>query len=667
MSGRTETVVQLPKLNLRASFQPSTFDDEKRTVEVVFSTGARVLRGFWNRYYEELSLDPKHVRLERLNAGAPVLDTHSSYELRDVIGVVERAWIKDGEGRALIRFSEREEVAPIIADVKAGILRNISVGYAVHRFEQVEGGDEEIPVYRAVDWEPHEISLVPIPADAAAQVRSEQQQPTINCVFVTRGVAAQRGETMDPKEKEGGQRAEDTRVADDAAKRAAEAAREEGVRLERQRQADIRSAVRALPEAEREKFAQELIEKGATVEEARAKVLDKLAGAQTEIRNTVRIETEEDERDKWVRGAEAWLLQKAGVAPLVAKHTGQRAADPGEFRGLSLLDLARESLARSGVNVRGMDKMAIAGMALVRGGYITQSTSDFAVVLENVMHKTLQAAYATQQDTWSRFCKRGTVSDFRPHPRYRMGLFGKLDKLTENGEFKNKAISDAEKAVIQAGTVGNIINLSRQMIVNDDMGAFSDLATKLGRAARLSVEIDVYDMLKSNGGMGPILSDGKTLFHVDHGNIASTAGAPSVATFDNVRVTMAQQKDPWGNEFLDLRPAVWLGPLGLDGEARVVNDAQYDPDTANKLQRPNKSRGIFADIVGTPRLSGAAWFAFADPNVAPVLEVAFLDGQETPVLESQEGWRIDGIEWRVRFDYGVAGVDFRGAVRNAGQ
>ena len=114
------------------------------------------------------------------------------------------------------------------------------------------------------------------------------------------------------------------------------------------------------------------------------------------------------------------------------------------------------------------------------------------------------------------------------------------------------------------------------------------------------------------------------------------------------------------------RPAIWLGPIALGGSARVTNDAQYDPDTANKLQRPNMVRGLVRDVVDTPRLTGTAHYMFADPSVSPVIEVAFLEGQQEPVLEMQEGFRTDGVEWKVRYDYGVGAVGHLGAVKNNG-
>lgn len=169
--------IDLPPLSLRAAV--SSVDDEARTVELVFSTGAAVDRMDWwtgQRYIETLSLDPKHVRLERLNAGAPLLDAHSAYSITDQIGAVEpnSAKIVKKEGRATVRFSRREAVEAIWQDVKDGILRNVSVGYRVHTFEETKGKDGAIPTRLATDWEPYELSLVPMPADTGARVRAAQ-------------------------------------------------------------------------------------------------------------------------------------------------------------------------------------------------------------------------------------------------------------------------------------------------------------------------------------------------------------------------------------------------------------------------------------------------------------------------------------------------------------
>jgi ATP-dependent protease ClpP protease subunit len=371
-----------------------------------------------------------------------------------------------------------------------------------------------------------------------------------------------------------------------------------------------------------------------------------------------RVLTIEDERDKFRSAMTQALLARASVA--IDKTGPVRADGSNPYRGRRLLAIAETCLIQAGRRVDGMDPREIVAAAF------TQSTSDFPILLENVMHKTLLSAYALQPDTWTRFCARGSVSDFRPHKRYRTGSLGNLDAKNELGEYKNKTIPDGERASIAAGTKGNIINISRETIINDDLSAFTGLSLDIGRAAKRTVEADVYATLALNAGLGPLLEDGKTLFHADHGNIAAAPGAPSVATFEAARVQLASQKDVSGNDFLDLTPDVWLGPAGISGQAKVVINSTYDPDANNKLQRANVAASMVRDIVDTPRLAGTAWYMFADPNIARVLEVAFLDGNDVPYLELETAFNTDGARWKVRLDYGVAGIDYRGAVRNAG-
>lgn len=165
----------LPSLDLRASV--ATVDAERRTAELIFTTGAAVERVEWysgKRYLEVLSLDPKHVRLARLNSGAPLLDTHSRYSVHNIIGAVvpDSARVQKSGGVATVQFSRRPELEPIFQDVRDGIIRFVSVGYHVHKFLEGQGKDQQIPTRTAVDWEPFEVSMVAMPADPGAQVRA---------------------------------------------------------------------------------------------------------------------------------------------------------------------------------------------------------------------------------------------------------------------------------------------------------------------------------------------------------------------------------------------------------------------------------------------------------------------------------------------------------------
>lgn len=469
------------------------------------------------------------------------------------------------------------------------------------------------------------VSAVPAPASAAAvstlAAAAAQQEATMP-------------ETVTPK------------AATPAEILAADLARRDGIR------AEFKPFAKAEWSADLLKTCED--DPDCTAQAAAQKILAKLA-ADVQPVGAAHVETVEDEADKRRDAIVASLMVRAGVADKTTRATAQASI----YRGHKLLDLAKASLTRAGIKHDRMDQMQIVGAAF------TQSTSDFPILLENVMHKALQNAYAVAADTWSRFCATGSVSDFRAHNRYRTGSLGNLDPLNELGEFVNKTIPDGEKSSITAGTKGNIINLSRQAIINDDLGAFIGLAANLGRAARRTIEADVYALLALNAGLGPVMSDGKTLFHADHGNIGVGA-ALSVAGLDADRVKMASQTDVGGNDFLDLRPSVLLVPLALGGQARQVVGAEYDDDSQKNQRKPNIVRDLFDDIVDTPRMTGTRRYLFANPSDAPVLEVAFLDGKTEPYLESEAGFSVDGTRWKVRHDYGVGAIDYRGAVTNAG-
>ena len=166
----------------------------------MWTTGASVRRYSWldgEEYDEVLSLDEGAVRLERLNLGAPFLDTHCSYALENVIGsiVPESARIEGGKGLATVKLSQSERAADTVRDIKDGVIRNISVGYWIHKVVKTEGTDAKIARWDVVDWEPLEVSAVPIPADPGSQVRSETANDgsgpaTRSCTFVTKSPAA---------------------------------------------------------------------------------------------------------------------------------------------------------------------------------------------------------------------------------------------------------------------------------------------------------------------------------------------------------------------------------------------------------------------------------------------------------------------------------------------
>lgn len=643
-----------------------SIDAAKRTVDVVWTTGAKVLRSSWfdGPFYEELSLDPAHVRLGRLNNGAPFLANHDGYDVARTLGVVESARLEGAQGVATVRFARAEddpEADKVFRKIADGIIQNVSVGYRVHKTEKIEGGDSQIPTFRVVDWEPFEISAVAMGADDGAGFRALE----LNDVQITRTTRG--ASTMTEEEKRAAAELELRKQAE-----ALKAAAETAARQERERMLGIRAAVRAAKLGE--DLAEKLVNEGVSLDSARATVLEEMARRSDELPPSptghLGVTGGTDAGEKFARAAVSALLlatvptlvraaKKAGVAEFAEVDEG-----PNEMRKHSISDIAREALELQGVKTRGMSRETLAGRAFTTRAGPYAGTADFPTLLENVMGKILLGAYATTPDTWSRVCKVESVSDFRTSPRYRSGSLSVLDSLTENGEFKNKAIPDGAKLTISTATKGNIVAVSRQLLINDDMGALSDLLTKMGRAARLSIEVDFYALLAQNGGLGPTVG-ANPFFHSTNGNVNATGSAISVAGIDADRVVMLAQKDAQANEYLDVRPEILLVPSSLEAAARVINTSTFDHDST-KLQRPNPMQNLFRDVIGTPRLTGTRRYLFANPDLIPAFVVAFLNGQQSPTLESDLGWRVDGTEMKVRLDYLVQAFDVKGALTNAG-
>lgn len=180
----TPSVRTLPMQLRRGELKAVNAD--ARTMDVVWTTGASVDRIEWVGwdtpvpYVEELLVSERSVNLERMNAGAPVLDSHSTWSTRSQVAVVERAWVENGLGFATVRFPTAgvdEASDRLFALASEKIVRNISVGYSIDQVRVVKPEKRDEKERRIVErWTPHEISFVTVPADPGAQVRAMEQR-----------------------------------------------------------------------------------------------------------------------------------------------------------------------------------------------------------------------------------------------------------------------------------------------------------------------------------------------------------------------------------------------------------------------------------------------------------------------------------------------------------
>lgn len=697
--------IKIPGNQIRAALMPESYNSEKNTVEVTWTTGARVKRWSWDGpFHEELSVNPRHIRMERLRAGAPVLNHHgtgglfSSGGLRDIMGVVEKASIKDGKGVATLRLSNRPDVADLVDDIKSGIIRNVSVGYAVHEFEELdEEAEDGSPVLRAIDWEPMEISFVGMPADMHSQVRDaksagEMFEATVKTREAsTMKIKKQKGrasadesadvagnggeheenQNSEPKnssdespsaepgealggeqggsgyassgDSEGGEKSKPKPAVPSPVPGSVlteDHKQREAQQREVTRQSEIRRAVRAA--GLDEGFADELVESLVSADSARQRIfreLEKMTGSAT--RNS-RVEVNDvDQQTRRRDAAVRALLHRYDPSKYQMKD-GDR-----EFRQGSLIDLARHYLHLSGVrDAYSMSRSELAKRALL-------TTSDFPELLAQTGSRTLLDAYNEVPSTFMPFTADRNVSDFRNITSMEMGNGGKLEAVGEHGEYKRTSMVESAESY-KLGKFGLIVGRTWELIVNDDIGAFTQIPARLGRRAREKENEVFWSLVLGN----PVMADGIPLFHASHGNLGAT-GAITPTTLGEGRTALRLQTDLDG-EITNMQPKYLVVPAALEFAAESVV-APIAPALTTSV---NPFAGKLAPVV-EPRIdavSATRWYLFADKNQGPMAERARLDGKG-PEFFTREGFEVDGIETKIRYVFGMKILSHRGFYR----
>jgi hypothetical protein len=672
--------IDLPPLMRAADILPSSIDREARTIEVVWSTGARVRRHpfFSDPFDEELAMDPQSVRLDRLNGGAPLLKVHDASALDSVIGSVVpgSARIENGRGLARVRFSEREDAETVWRDVEAGHIRAVSIGYQVHRFEVTrQAGAPEL--WRAVDWTPFEISAVPIGADPAAGFRSQDTAgtPLTPCLIERSDFTEGRVETapitptpihastlqrkepvpMDETETTDiatveGTGAEATRTLDKTTPAPdVEAIATRARDTERERVATIYDLAGRL--SLDRSFAEDLVKRGVAINAARTAILDKVAAEADKVRVASQVSVPLGGRDERVTRRDAVanaLLHR--YAPTLFPLT-----DPArEYRGMTLLELAREQLSSAGVNVRGLSRDEIATRAL-------HSTSDFPEILSAVTNKTLRQAYEVYPRTFMPFCRQVLATDFKAMNRVQIGEAPQLLKVDEGGEFKRGTIAESKESY-RIETYGRVVAITRQVLINDDLDAFTRIPAMYGTAIATLESDVVWGVVTANANM----ADGVALFHATHKNLASPASALSVAAIGDGRTAMAKQTGIDKKTVLNVRPAYVLVPAALELTAEQIIAQNLVPAKTGDVV-PQSIRTLTP--IAEPRLdtaSATAWYLAANPAQIDTIEYAYLEGQQGAYIETRNGFDVDGVEIKCRLDFGAKAIDWRGLYRNPG-
>jgi hypothetical protein len=671
----------MPIVAQRALAAPATVDRAARTVEVVWSTGARA-RNFvpaLGLITEELEMSPNAVRMEALRSGqAPVLNTHRRGDARDVLGRVTAARLERGRGYATLQFSTAADVEPVWQRIADGTLRAVSVGYRVHRYEPRPDAATGETVHRAVDWEPFEISVVPVPVDRDAAVRGEalrgapavaiepalpdEDPPMPETTPETPAAppaAPPSGAPSTPPQENtvttttSAAAPEPTRAATSDL----DTVRAEAQRAERERIAGIDAAIeaaRALVPADRiPPIRTEAVERGWSADQVRRALFDLLVTTAPKPSVPARPETGPGHDDPAVLiDAMAEALAARSMPGYQPQGNGRHA----EFMGWRPSDMIGELLRARGQRSVPRNPTLLAERAF-------HTSSDFPALLSAAANKMLLAAYQPAQPTYRQIFLRRDFRDFKPHRHLRVGDFPTLLPLLENGEIQAGTMSESQEIVLLQ-TFARRIRVTRPMLVNDDLGAFTDFAAAIGRRVADFENATAYGLLNSANGDGPTLTTGNAAVFGTGAARANKAGAGSALDLGGLatgRAAIMRQKT------LDGLPiAIGSSMRLLVGPNQELAARQL---TVSVAATQTSNANVFAGFVQPlvePLIQNNRWYLFSDPLSAPVYVYGYLNGAEGPQVTTGPVSGVDGVEVSVIFDFGVGAIDWRGAWFNPG-
>ncbi|GGB26828.1 hypothetical protein GCM10011380_15490 [Sphingomonas metalli] len=687
-----ERLVSAPQRTRELSLSPQSWNEAARTVDVIWTTGARGARFSWDTLDlvdEELATDSANVRLDRLNSGAPVLNTHQKGDLGAQIGTVVpgSARMAGGKGMATLKLSDRADVAPIVADIAAGIIRNLSVGYTVHTFE-VDPKARPRPLYRAVDWEPTEISFVPVPFDAGAQVRDLSLGDASPCLIRTIS------QHQEPQTMSTPWYARFTRGREVATPPVAPMPQTATRDYQQQpisydqpatigwlrSYVDTARSAYDLPAEICGDLVLEMAERQLSEGDARDSLLHIVAERQRQqtsgvsrVGSALVTPSGSPSANALVFGHRTYddpnFHAGAVEDALFARMSGTAPSDQARaFMSMSMVQIAGELLSRSGVhNVNRMAPNDVLNAAAWNSGgarsYMTRAdgpagyhtTSDFPELLLGAGNRFLLNVFTQAESPLKQLSRQRQARDFRAISGLELSGFSILPEVPESGEIKHGTFRERKESYALR-TFAKQFALSRQAIINDDLAAFADPMVIMARAAAETEASLLADLVNGN----PVMSDGIPLFDARHGNVAVSGGAPSVEALDAGRQAMRKQK---GLDGTPIAPKPKFIVSGIENETTI--EKLMTGLTAGTADAANPFAGKLVPAVD-PRLAPKAWYLFGDPATSPTLEHAYLNDQTGPVVEQKDGWDVLGTQFRVYMDFGAGAVDWRGAYKDAG-
>lgn len=430
-------------------------------------------------------------------------------------------------------------------------------------------------------------------------------------------------------------------------------------------------------------FADTLCDSGASVDIARSQILEKLVMTNKPLgasSDRERIEVTRSSDDKFAAAVRDGLISRAFRGAGLKSNPyqdGKPAEGSDEFKNVGLIRIAEKCLQRAGVNTDRMSNRDIALAAMGSQSALNRlsiersyhTTGSFANVLMDAANKTLLAAYDEAPQTYEAWVRTApSVPDFKNINRIRFSEAPDLEVVPELMPYRETQMTDS-KETYRVEKYGAMFSVSWETVVNDDLDAISRIPAMHGNAARRKVNKVCYNVLTSN----PTMGDTYSLFSASHAsgsNFANASAAPSVTTLNTAFTAMMKQKGLNANVILSIVPRYLIVPISQSATALQLVGSLADPlaggsaaGNANTLNLygPNGARPL--QVIVEPTLesySTTAWFLAADYSSVDTVELSFLQGEESPVLEQEWDFKTDTYLYKVRQTFGAAAVDWRG-------
>jgi hypothetical protein len=625
----------------RAPEAPTSWNTEARTFEVVFATNAAAVERYDMRgaYRETLAVEGFTVV-----DPTPFLDGHRRDSLDAVLGQIVSTRTVGGKAIAVVRLSRNNPLAvrlgPALAD---GLRFGVSCGYTVEEWRETTDTKTGIRTKVALRWTVREISVVTIPADRQATTRgAAMADPTPTPAPAPATDPAALPPVPSPTIAPAQPPTPETRSANP------EITNRANVNTE------IRTIARTL--GLNQAWVDGQIDRSATADQARAAALDELQrrSAAGTVPTTPVISIGTD------YSAPEFRVRTMGEALYARVNRAHNPTEPArQFVGHSMTDMARDCLRSAGVPLSGLASATLVQRAL-------ETTSDYPLILGDALGRTLRDTYRAVPSALKGLGRQVNATDFRTRHRLVLSEAPQLDKLNESGEVKTGSLAEARESY-KLTTYAKRFGISRQVIVNDDLGAFSDLARRFGQGAAATEAALLVQLLEGAAGDGPTMSDGKALFHSDHKNKGAavdwtSANPPLLGGLDAARLAMRKQVGLKG-ELIAVTPKWLVVPSDLETYAEKYLAAIHPATTADVNPLSGK-----LTLVVEPRLTGTKrWYVAADPAEVDGLEWSYLEGEEGPQITTRAGFEVEGVEVKVRLDFGCGFTDWRSWYQNPGQ